>query len=164
VSRGDLQAARELLDAAEIPPPPPAEAARYFHQAMLELLVAEGRDEEALAVADVLEHEFEHVRNPSTATWRSLRAPLRHRGGDVEGALADLAEELELARAWGAPGPIGRALRVRGELQGDIGELREAVAILVGSTVRVEYARALLALGRAMRSGPPPGRGARAAP
>jgi hypothetical protein len=47
---------------------------------------------------------FSHVRNPATATWRSLRAPVRHRAGDVDGALADLAEELELAEAWGAPG------------------------------------------------------------
>jgi DNA-binding NarL/FixJ family response regulator len=51
----------------------------------------------------------------------------------------------------GAPGPIGRVLRVRGELLADEVELREAVAVLAGSTVRLEHARALLALGRRMR-------------
>jgi DNA-binding CsgD family transcriptional regulator/tetratricopeptide (TPR) repeat protein len=150
VRRGDLAAARALLEAAE-EPDPPTEGARHFHQAKLELLAAEGRDEEALAAADVLERGFGHMRNPATATWRSLRAPARHRAGDVDGALADLAEELELAQAWGAPGPIGRVQRIRGELLGDIGQLREAVAILAGSTVRLEYAHALLALGRRLR-------------
>jgi DNA-binding CsgD family transcriptional regulator len=150
VRRGELEEARSLFEAGE-EPPPPTEGARHFHQAKLELLVAEGRDAEALAAAAVLERGFGHVRNPATATWRSLRAPLRHRAGDVEGALADLDEELALAHAWGAPGPIGRALRIRGELLDDAEQLREAVAILAGSTIRLEHARALLALGRSLR-------------
>jgi DNA-binding CsgD family transcriptional regulator len=145
-----LAGARELLEADQMPEPP-AEAARYYYEATLELLVAEHRDEEALDVADVLQRRFGHVGNPATARWRSLRAPLRHRTGDTEGALADLAEELVLAEAWGAPGPIGRVRRIRGELLGDIDELREAVVILAGSTVRLEYGLALRAVGRKLR-------------
>jgi DNA-binding CsgD family transcriptional regulator len=150
VRRGDLVTARELVEAVT-EPEPPTEGARHFHQAKLELLVAEGSDDEALAAADVLERGFGHARNPATATWRSLRAQVRHRMGDVEGASADLADELALAQTWGAPGPIGRVLRIRGELFGDAADLQEAVTILAGSTVRLEYARALLALGRRMR-------------
>ena len=150
VRRGDLEEARRCSRAATSRrrrPRPPG----IFHQAKLELLAAEGRDAEALATAELLERGFAHVRNPATATWRSLRAPLRHRAGDVEGALADLDEELALARTWGAPGPIGRVLRIRGELLGDAAQLGEAVAILADSTVRLEHARALLALGRNLR-------------
>jgi len=150
VQRGDLPAARALLEGGE-EPDPPTEGARYFHVAKLELLAAEGRDEEVLAAADLLERGFGHVHNPATAPWRSLRAPARHRTGDVEGALADLADELELARVWGAPGPIGRVQRIRGELLGDRAQLRASVATLAGSTIRLEYARALLALGRSLR-------------
>jgi DNA-binding NarL/FixJ family response regulator len=150
VRRGRLDEARELLDSME-EPQPPLETVRHFHQARLELLVAEGRDDDALAAAGVIETAYAHARNPATANWRSLRAPLRHRAGDEDGAFDDLEQELVLARAWGAPGPIGRVLRVRAELRGDVEELREAVALLAGSTVRLEYARALLALGRRLR-------------
>jgi DNA-binding NarL/FixJ family response regulator len=83
------------------------------------------------------------------SVWRLVRAELRVRAGDEAGARADVAEQLALARAWGAPGPIGRALRVAGELFGE--DLEAAVTILHGSTQRLELAKALLALGRRQR-------------
>ena len=47
--------------------------------------------------------------------WRSLKAEALARLGRPDEALALAREELELARAWGAPGALGRALRVLGE-------------------------------------------------
>ena len=58
-----------------------------------------------------------------------------------------MAEELELARRKGAPGTLGPTLRMAGELTGDEAALEEAVAVLDGSTARLELAKALLALG-----------------
>jgi DNA-binding NarL/FixJ family response regulator len=61
--------------------------------------------------------------------------------------------ELELARGTGARATVGRCLRQLGELEGNggIDRLREAVDILSESPARLEYARALGALGGALR-------------
>jgi DNA-binding CsgD family transcriptional regulator len=58
-----------------------------------------------------------------------------------------------LARASGAPGALGRALRVLGEAKGERGldHLREAVEVLERSTARLERAKALTSLGVALR-------------
>jgi DNA-binding CsgD family transcriptional regulator len=148
LERGELTEARAALDSSR-EPTTLAEGARHWHEARLQLLAAERRDAEALALADRLERDFAHARNPMTATWRLVRAELRMRGGDDAGARADVAEQLALARAWGGPAAIGRALRVAGELFGE--DLEEAIAVLERSTLRVELAKALLAQGRRYR-------------
>ena len=64
------------------------------------------------------------------------------------------AAELEDARAWDAPRPIGLALRTQGLIEGgDAGVelLREAVTELERSPSPVEQARALIDLGAALR-------------
>ena len=97
------------------------------------------------------------VTNPAPAPWRSLVAPALARLGRREEALARAREELQLARAWGAPGALGRALRVLGTLELDddaaagLARLEEAVAVLDPSPARLELARALAALGAALR-------------
>src|SRR5262249_58719413 len=60
---------------------------------------------------------------------------------------------VEAGRRWGAPGRVGRALRVLGSVRGSAGmpELEEAVAVLDGSIARLELAKALAALGTAVR-------------
>ena len=79
-----------------------------------------------------------------------------------EQAIALAAEEVERARESGAPGAIGRALRVLGVLRRDDGieHLREAVAVLETSQARLERAKALFALGAC--SGTPASRPRRA--
>jgi hypothetical protein len=148
LGRGELTEARAALHGSR-EPTTLAEGARHWHEARLQLLAAERRDAEALALADRLERDFAHARNPMTATWRLVRAELRVRAGDESGARADVAEQLAPARAWGSPGPVGQALRVAGELFGE--DLGEAIAVLETPSLRVELAKALLALGRRHR-------------
>ncbi len=73
--------------------------------------------------------------------------------GRRDEAVALAREELELARAWGAPTGLGRSLRVLGELLGKdgIAELEQAVELLEASDQRLERARALAALGAEIR-------------
>ena len=83
--------------------------------------------------------------------WRSELA-LTLDAGDASQRLAD--EELELAVAVGAPGPIGiatraRALLARGEER--LRQLREAIEILEGSQAVLEHARTLVELGAELR-------------
>ena len=127
------------------------EGTRHWYQAQLALLAAERRDDEALEVADRLARDFAYMRNPATATWRVTRAELRHRAGDAAGAREDLDEQLALARQWGAPTPIGQALRVRGELFDDPADLHEALTFTRLASARIEHAKVLLALGRRLR-------------
>ncbi|WP_226359009.1 helix-turn-helix transcriptional regulator [Pseudonocardia sp. ICBG601] len=68
------------------------------------------------------------------------------------------ARELALARAWGAPARLGRALRTAGELESGtaaVALLREAVEVLRQSSDRAEGRRAALAL-RRRTAGPVP--------
>jgi len=74
--------------------------------------------------------------------------------GDQVGARAIVHENLEIARRWDSPGAIGQALRgvARIDLESDpIQLLREASELLEVSPARLEYARALVDLGAALR-------------
>jgi DNA-binding CsgD family transcriptional regulator len=150
LERGDLAGARAALG-----PPwsgPDHEGVRFWRLAELELLVAEGADA-ALAAADDYAERFGGVTNPAMSPWRSLKAQALARAGHADAARALAEEEVGLARAWGAPGALGRALRVAGTIEADAGRTRleEAVAVLDGSLARLELAKALAALGSALR-------------
>ncbi|MGH3012109.1 MAG: helix-turn-helix transcriptional regulator, partial [Gaiellaceae bacterium] len=73
--------------------------------------------------------------------------------GRRDEALALAQEDLELASQWGAPGTMSRSLRVLGTLEREDGleHLRRAVAVVAGSPARLEHAKALAALGTALR-------------
>ena len=144
VARGELEEARSVLNASRVPDRL-SEGARLWHQAHLQLLEAERRDDEALELADRLEREFGHVSNPVGTTWRLTRAVLRARMGDEAGARADVDAQLELALAWGAPSAIGQARRVRAELFDE--DLSEPIELLEGAPQRLELAKALFAHG-----------------
>jgi DNA-binding CsgD family transcriptional regulator len=93
---------------------------------------------------------------PCALMWRSYAALASARLGEGDRASELVEEELEIARRFGAPEPIGEALRVRALLApaGDMVELaREAVDVLAGSELRVAHARALIDLGAALRRG-----------
>ncbi len=119
----------------------------------INLLTATGRAEQAVAAADRLASQCEAVPDPARLWWRSLKAEALDRldrGGE---GVELVREELAVTRAFGAPVWEGRSLRVLGALERDDGieTLREAVAVLEGSTARLEHAKALAALGGALR-------------
>lgn len=94
------------------------------------------------------------MRNPALCPWRGLAAKMHHRLGEVDEAHLLIEQEYELARNWGAPVAIGRALRRYAALS-DKGEdlrlLREAISVLKESANRIELARAHLLFGRRLR-------------
>ncbi len=69
-----------------------------------------------------------------------------------------LEQELLGVRRWGAPGPVARVLRLLGTIgrQGRLDTLREAVEVAEESSARLEHAKALVALGSALRRGRKP--------
>jgi DNA-binding CsgD family transcriptional regulator len=105
------------------------------------------------ALADQLAHGRNLARagivNPATSDWRSRAALAHHRLGQAAEAKALAVEEVELARGWGAPRPLGIALRTLGIVADDVEPLLESAAVLGASTAKLELARTLLYLGLA---------------
>ena len=94
------------------------------------------------------------IENPAFAPWRSEAALALHRLGRLQEARELAHEELELSQRWGTARTIGISLRALGLVEGGrTGErrLREAVDVLAHSPARLEYARALVDLGAALR-------------
>jgi DNA-binding CsgD family transcriptional regulator len=153
VERGDVVGAREILATATEPVTPGHLAGNMWRRAEIEVLVAEGRLDDALAASETLRDDIGRLDNPAGLPWRTIMAEVLDRLDRLPEARALAAEELEIARAWGVAGPIGRALRVLGtaEREDGIEHLQEAVEVLETSPARLELARALLALGVATR-------------
>jgi DNA-binding NarL/FixJ family response regulator len=124
-----------------------------WKQAEVEVLAAEGELEAALAAAEGLGEAVGRMDNPAGHPWRTVTAAVLGRMDRAEEGIELALAELELARRWGAPGPIGRALRVAGELSGadGIDLLAEATHVLEASHARLERAKALAALGTRLR-------------
>jgi DNA-binding CsgD family transcriptional regulator len=154
--QGDLEAAEAALErfAARHP-------ARAHSGAML--LLARGRLRAAqrsldAALADMRAAGDIAVRigaiSPSSLAWRSEAALVHVARGEGDAALRLAREELELARAFGAPRALGAALRAAGVVMGGAeGEelLREGVDVLDGAGAAVESARAIVDLGALLR-------------
>jgi DNA-binding CsgD family transcriptional regulator/tetratricopeptide (TPR) repeat protein len=151
VERGDLPGARAAAQGLSVPPT--ADVARLLLGARLGLLLAEGRDEEVVALADEYRRRFPRIVNPAWAPWRPLAAEALARLGRADEALDLMRAEVAQARTWGGPGALGRALRVLGVIERDAGlpALEESVGVLDGSPARLELAKSLVALGTALR-------------
>lgn len=157
---GDLTGARGILSRAR-PAYALGDGALVDLESEIGLLLAEGRHAEALEAAEDLERRvalrgMRETVNPAWCPWRSLEARALAGVGRADEALALLELELQAARRWGAPGIVGRTLRILGETEsGDaaIARLESAVETLASSTARLEHARALAALGAALRRG-----------
>jgi len=93
------------------------------------------------------------ITNPAVLPWRSSLARSLAAVGAREEALRHAAEEVRLARLWGAPGTIGRALHTYGVVQGGVFGttlLTDAVAVLDRAHDPVALAQASRDLGVAM--------------
>jgi DNA-binding CsgD family transcriptional regulator len=93
------------------------------------------------------------IVTPGFVPWRS-QAALALAGDNPDEALRLAREELELARAFGAPRALGVALQaaaLTGREDDCLTLLREAVAVLEESPARLEHARALVELGATLR-------------
>lgn len=152
LERGDLDGARGMVDIlGEVPPT--ADVARLLLGSRLLVLLAEGRNEEVVALSEEYVERFGRVVNPAWAPWRPIAAEALDRLGRTDEALATIRAEVDQCRHWGGPGSLGRALRVLGTIEREDGldTLAEAVAILDGSPARLELAKALVAQGTALR-------------
>jgi DNA-binding CsgD family transcriptional regulator len=157
IERGRLQQAADLLGAAwpagEQPPT----------LSVCQALASRGRLSLAMGDAHAALADLEEAGrralmiayvNPMALMWRSYAGLAASRLGQRDRARDLVEEDLEIARRFGAPEPIGEALRVRALLaSGDsmIERAREAVDVLAESELRVAHARGLIDLGAALR-------------
>jgi DNA-binding CsgD family transcriptional regulator len=91
------------------------------------------------------------LQNPACSAWRSRAVVTMVGLGKIREARTLGDSEVELARTWGAAGPLSRALVAAAttrELPERLRMLRQAVDILDGGECRLDLARALIRLGR----------------
>jgi DNA-binding CsgD family transcriptional regulator len=120
--------------------------------------LAQGRPQDALSDLEELARRERHwrARCPAALPYRSTIAIALAGTGQRDRACRLAAEELHLARRFGAPRPIGIALRALGLTErGERGiqRLRESIMTLDSSPARLEHARAVTDLGAALRRG-----------
>ena len=148
--RGNLAAARRELEVTG-DPGDASQSARYWLDSHAELLLAEERYAEALAVAREAAERFAFL-HPIDAAFNAHRALALHHLGRRDEALAAAAEQLERAEHWGAPSMVAPALRVLGTIEQSLERLEQAVAVAERSPARLELAKALAAQGAALRA------------
>ena len=152
IERGDRTGARAAL-ASRGNPNPASDGDALLRRSEIELLLAQSQWHEALAAADDYHMRLRGIDNPAWAPWRSLKALALNGLRRHDDAVALLDEELDKSRRWGAPGPLARTLRLLGTLSHDDDRefLHEAVTVAEASPARLEHAKALIALGSALR-------------
>ncbi|MFJ9947439.1 AAA family ATPase [Kitasatospora sp. NPDC091207] len=116
--------------------------------------------EPAEALADLMEcgrrQSERQVHSPIVTPWRSAAADCHIALGEPGPAVALAEEELRLARIWGTPRVVGRALRALGAATGGRHGLdlaAEAVELLRGAEVETELIPALITYGRLLADG-----------
>jgi class 3 adenylate cyclase/DNA-binding CsgD family transcriptional regulator len=156
-NRGELEAAESSLAELGLP----EEVAQSGH--LIFFLGARGWVRLARGNAEGARADFERLgrcmeafelRNPAVVAWRSHLALALLALDRREEAIELSREEVELAREWGAPRPIGVALRTLGLARGGdegIATLRESLEVLNRSSAKLERARSMVELGAALR-------------
>ncbi|MFD6826462.1 LuxR C-terminal-related transcriptional regulator, partial [Streptomyces sp. NPDC060085] len=94
------------------------------------------------------------IHNTAYIGWRTEAAMALHALGRNTEARQIAAEDLTLARRWGAPRALGRALRISGiltETEQKISLLEQTVSTLENSPARLEQAKALADYGITLR-------------
>ncbi|MFF3404252.1 AAA family ATPase [Streptomyces sp. NPDC002659] len=157
MEQGLLDQAASALD--QLTPPdgaPSTQIAPYFLAAQAQLLHLQGMDEQALHAALDCQDQCAAVglHNPAFNSWRTWAALSLHHLARTLEARTLAADDLRLARQWGAPRTIGRALRINGLLHNGTEQLdllQQAITVLERSTARLEHAKALADYGAALR-------------
>jgi DNA-binding CsgD family transcriptional regulator len=157
IDRGELQAASAAAQRHD-PSGYAGMVLAPWHEALGRLALVERREGEALEHFEAWRDVTTAIVNPAcSAAWRSASSYALASLGRIEEATALAAEELEHARAFGAPRAISVALRAlghaeaHGDLERPIALLEEAVRTVAGSEARLEHCRALLDLGTVLR-------------
>jgi DNA-binding CsgD family transcriptional regulator len=137
---------------------PPGQVIGTLGISRANLRFAQQRMEEALRdliAVDEISQALGYRTSVATLLWARTRAPLALLAlGNRDDARRRAIAELDRARAFGLPRPLGVALRTLGVVEGGgagIELLRESVSALEGSPGRLEHARALIDLGAALR-------------
>lgn len=157
IERGDLHAVADVLASSRYERPV-RESVVYnaflYSRGRLEIV----RNECESALADFLacgERESAWgVETPAFFPWRSNAAVALSKLDRVGEAGTLAAEEIELARAFGAPRVLSIALRAGGLIAGGengLALLAEAAEVLEADEAPLEYARALVDYGAALR-------------
>src|SRR6266516_1122218 len=157
MEQGDLDGATAALAPVGLGESlPGSERLLYLRDSSARLRILRG--DLAGGAAEMLDigRRFESVgsRNPAFIAWRSPAALALLQLGQQDEARRLVAEELELARTWGAPRALGAALRAAGLIEGGtrgLGLLEEAVQVLSESPAKLEHAKARTELGAALR-------------
>lgn len=157
IDRGELDAAEAALELREPERWQKTTLYLMWRTAHAWLALAKGdaqraRDE-AVAAGEQLV-EVVRIKNPAVIPWRSVAALACHRLGEAGPAREIAADEVSLARRFGARRPLGMALRSAGVAEGGeagVEFLREAVEVLEPSPSRLEHCRAAIELGTALR-------------
>ena len=152
LARGRIEEAEAALASIERPDGV-GDGALLWKVAEIELMLARGRNEEALAAAETHIELCDWRDNPAFAPGRRLKARALVALGRAGEAEQVLREDLELAENWGSPGTVGRALAQLGTMRGEDGidELKRGVELLEASPLKLDLARALTALGSLLR-------------
>jgi DNA-binding CsgD family transcriptional regulator len=147
VERPELDDVAQLAVALELPPAlATTVSGAWMHEIRAAMRMMAGDRAGAAAALREAAPTFEALAfaNPSQYAWRGALALATGDSGYAQAELAD-------ARRHGFPRGLGVALRTAGLLDDDLGLLREAVDVLAPSAARLEYARALVDLGAALR-------------
>ncbi|MEU6369504.1 AAA family ATPase [Streptomyces sp. NPDC046931] len=155
VELGRTAEARRLADGFDLRAAPDSwELNRFLYARGVQRAAA---GDPAGALHDFLEcgrrQSAREVVSPVVTPWRSAAAECRLALGNPREALALAEEELRLARVWGTPRTVGRAVRVLGTVTGGRRGLElaeEAVRLLrdAGTGTEPELVAALVAQGR----------------
>jgi DNA-binding CsgD family transcriptional regulator len=156
IEQGDLGAAEDVLRPLEGEIESDSLTAAVLRIARGRLRIAQGRIDDGLVdfLGIGLLTDRAGVTCPGYLSWRSEAALAHLALAEREPATRLAAEELELARAFGAPRALGVAERAAALVAGgDRGAsfLREAVGELERADARLERARALADLGAMLR-------------
>lgn len=157
MEQGRLDEATAALAWACMSDPLPSTGYWYWYlDSRARLLMLQGRVKEGLETMLACGRRFaaHGGQNPAFVAWRSGAALALFSLDRPNEARALATEELTLARRWGAPRALGRALRVAGLVHGGeegLALLHQAVEVLASSPARLEHAKALVELGAALR-------------